>query len=145
MGQVFHDFPKRLQIISPHVTIGSQLLKLRLLQLQITLDASGPKIKVTLDDLAQLFVRLPDRSTVRINEHRQRLHDADRVGHLDQSALREANGYQRLGGPSSCIRSGTVYFGRIFTRECSSTVSTPSPVRVNYDFATRQSCISCMF
>jgi len=54
--QVLDDLPLGLEVIAAHMAVGGQLAKLRLLQLEVALDATGTEIKIALDNLAQVLI-----------------------------------------------------------------------------------------
>jgi len=56
--QRLHHLPRRHHILAAHVTVGSQPLVLRLLQVQVALDAAGAEVEIALHNLAELLVRL---------------------------------------------------------------------------------------
>ncbi len=62
--------------------------------------------------------------------------------HLDEHSPAQPRFDQRLGDPASCISSGSIHFGVIFSGESSASVPTPSSICVHDDFTPCESCIT---
>ena len=135
------DFlPLGHEVETTHVSVGGELLELRLLELKVADDAARAEIKVALDDLAQLIVGL-DTGAVRVDEHGEGLDDTDGVRDLDKGALGEAGGNQRLRGPASGVGGRAIDLGVVLARESATTVGTPAAVGVDDNLAAGQTLI----
>ena len=56
--EVLDELPGGLDVVAAHVAVGGQPLKLRLLQLEVALDAPGAEVEVALHDVAKRLVVL---------------------------------------------------------------------------------------
>jgi hypothetical protein len=73
---------------------------------------------------------------------REGLCDTDSVGQLNQNSSSEASSDKGLGDPSSSVGGRSIDLGPIFTRESTTTVSTPTSVGVDNDLSTSQTSIT---
>jgi hypothetical protein len=107
---------------------------------QLTND-SWSEIPVLSDNLDELGIGLGSGS-VRIDVDGEGLCDTDSVRQLDQNSSSELGGNEGLGDPSSSVGGRSVDLGPIFTREGTTTVSTPTTVSVDNDLSASQTSIS---
>jgi hypothetical protein len=73
---------------------------------------------------------------------REGLCDTDSVGQLNQNSSSESSSDKGLGDPSSSVGGRSIDLGPIFTRESTTTVSTPTTVGVDNDLSTSQTSIT---
>jgi len=92
------------------------------------------EVEVVSDDLDELGVGLRSRA-VRVDEDGQGLGDTDGVRELDEGSLGEAGSDEGLGDPSGGVRGGSVDLGPVLSGESSTTVGSPSTVRVDDDLS----------
>ena len=137
MLEALNFFPLGHQIHAAHVSVGGELLELRLLELKIADDAARAEIEVALDDLAELIVGL-NAGAVGVDKHGEGLDDTDGVRDLHKSALGEAGGNQRLSGPASGVSSRAIDLGVVLAGESAATVGAPATVSVDDDLAAGQ-------
>lgn len=64
--------------------------------------------------------------------------------HLNQCSPAQPSFDQRFSNPASCIRSGPIHFGVVFSRESPSSVTSPSSICVHDDFTPSESCVTLM-
>ena len=104
-------------------------------------DDTRPEVPVVADDLDELGVGFL-ASAVCVDEDRQGLGNADGVRELDEAAAREASRNKRLRDPAGGVRRGAVDLGEILARESSSTVRTPTTVRIDNDLTAGETGIT---
>lgn len=93
---------------------------------------TGAEVEVLEDNLGDLLIRVALlASSVRVDKDGQGLGNSDGVGELDEDALGEAGSDEGLGDPATGVGSRTVDLGPVLSRESSSSVGSPSPVRVD--------------
>lgn len=67
-----------------------------------------------------------------------------KLPHLDEGSPAQPGFDQRLGNPASCVSSGSIHFGVVFSRESPTSMSTPSSIGVHNDFTPCESCITLL-
>lgn len=87
---------------SSEVTVRRGDVVLGLLEVEVLDDDSGLEREVGVDDGNELLVRL-GRSSVRVDEDRERLGDTDGIRELDEDSLGETGGNEGLGDPSGSV------------------------------------------
>ena len=96
-------------------------------------------------DLAECFF---DRGfgylarTMKIDINRKRLCHTDGVGELDRTTVGKTGSNNILGEIARCISGRTINLGRIFARECATTVRSGSAIGVYDDFTASQSGVA---
>jgi len=102
---------------------------------------SWSEIPVLSDDLDELGIGLGSGS-VRVDVDGEGLCDTDSVRQLNEDSSSELGGNEGLGDPSSSVGGRSVDLGPIFTRESTTTVSSPATVSVDNDLSAGQTSIS---
>lgn len=133
--------PKEVGVVATKVAKVSGLLIDRALQLKITDDAARTEVKVLVDDLEDLSVRLL-ASAISVNKDREGLGNADGVRDLDEATTSEARGDHGLGYPTSGVCSRAIYLGWILAREGTTTVSAPATISINDDLTASDTSIT---
>jgi len=139
--EVLDFLPLRHNVDATHVTVGGQLLELRLLQFEVADDAAGAEIKIALNDLAELIIR-HDATAVGIDEHGEGLDYSDGIGDLHEGALGETIGNQGLGSPAGRVGGRSIDLGVVLSGEGTTTVSAPAAVGVDDDLAAGQAGVA---
>ncbi|BAS71861.1 Os01g0323775, partial [Oryza sativa Japonica Group] len=101
----------------------------------------GPEIEVLLDDLEDLLVG-DLAGAVGVDEHGERLGDADGVRHLHDAAAGEAAGDDALGGLPGDVGAAPVDLGRVLAGEGAAAVRAPSAVGVDDDLAAGEAGVA---
>ena len=83
-----------------------------------------------------------DNGTIAINMNTKRLGDSDTVSNLNHASFTESICTEIFGNPSCSISSRSVDFSAIFTRESTSSVTSPSSISINNDFSASKTGIS---
>jgi hypothetical protein len=117
------------------VTVRSGLEVLRLLQVEVPDDNTGPQVPVVTDDLDQLDVGLLS-GTVGVDVDGKGLGNSNSVGELDEDSSSETGGDQGLGDPSGSVGSRSVDLGEVLSGESTTSVGTPSTVGVDNDLSS---------
>jgi hypothetical protein len=117
------------------VTVRSGLQVLRLLEVELLDDNTGPQVPVASDDLYQVEVGHLLAGTVSVDVDGQGLGDSDGVRELDESSSSETGGDQGLGDPSGSVSGRSVDLGEVLSGESTTSVSTPSTVSVDNDLS----------
>lgn len=91
VAEVFDNFPSGVAVFAAEVSVGGQSSVLGSLELQVTLDAAGAEIEVALDDFAKFLIGLGSGAEG-VDEHGQRLNEANSVRDLNEASLRESSG-----------------------------------------------------
>lgn len=99
------------------------------------------EVPVVADDLDELLIGLLT-GAVGVDEDRQRLSDTNGVRELDKAAAGEAGVNQGLGDPTRSVSGRAIDLGEVLAREGTSTVSTPTTVRVDDDLTARQTSVT---
>ena len=113
------------------------------LELKVTLDASGAKVEVLVDDLSELGVghALLD-GAVGVDKDGKRVRDTDGVRQLDKSTFAKSTGNEGLGNPTGGVGGRTIDLGGVLSGEGSSSVGSPSTVSVDDDLTAGEAGIS---
>ena len=98
-------------------------------------------VNVVADDLDEL-IRGLFGSAIGIDVDGEGLGNTNSIRELDESTTAQTGSNERLGNPATEVGSGAVNLGEVFSREGTTTMSTPATVRVNYDFAASQAGIT---
>ena len=117
------------------VTVRSGLQVLRLLEVELLDNDTGPQVPVVSNDLYQVEIRHLLSGAVGVNVDTEGLGDSDSVRKLDESSSSETSGDERLGDPSSGVGGRSVDLGEILSGESTTSVSTPSTVSVDNDLS----------
>jgi hypothetical protein len=135
--------PGKVGIFTSKMSIRGRFAHNGTTQIQVTNDASGSQIKILVDDFHQVGIihTLLDRA-VRIDVDGQRVRNADRIRQLHEAATAELGRHERLGDPTGSVGGRAIDLGRVLARKGSTAVRTPTTVRVDNDFATRQASIA---
>ncbi len=110
-------------------------------ELELSAQNSGAQVKVGVDNGENLSVGLGSRA-VSVEVDRQRLGNSNCVGHLHQHALGQTSLDQRLGDPTGGVGARAIDLGGVLSGEGTSSVSSPTSVRVHNDLASSQTGIS---
>lgn len=102
---------------------------------------SRSKVEVVSDDLDELGVRL-GTGAVRVDEDGEGLGNTDGVRELDEGSLGEAGSDEGLGDPSGSVRGGSVDLGPVLSGESSTTVGSPTTVRVDDDLSAGETGVT---
>lgn len=62
--------------------------------------------------------------------------------YLYKTTLAKARLNQRLGNPTSSIRSRSVHFSEVLARECTTAMSSPTTIRIDNNFSSSQPSIT---
>ncbi|URD87558.1 putative plant SNARE [Musa troglodytarum] len=139
-----HHLPGEVRVIPSKVPISCSLQIPAIaspLKVEVDGDHPRPEVKILLHNLQYLLV-WDLASTIGVDEDRERLRNTDGVRHLDDAAAGEAICHDALGRLSDDVRTAAVNLGGILARERTTTVSTPTAVRVNDDLAASQPSIT---
>ena len=117
------------------VTVRSGLQVLRLLEVELLDNDTGPQVPVVSNDLYQVEIRHLLSGTVSVNVDAEGLGDSDSVRKLDESSSSETSGDERLGDPSGGVSGRSVDLGEVLSGESTTSVSTPSTVSVDNDLS----------
>ena len=126
--------PEELLLVSAKVAVGGGLVVDRGSEVEGSHEHAGAQVEVVLDDLRELGVGL-DAGAVGVDEDRQGLGDADGVRELDEAALAQLRGDERLRDPAGGVRARAVDLGRVLAGERATAVCAPAAVRVDDDLA----------
>lgn len=117
------------------MTVRSGLQVLRLLEIELLDDDTGPQVPVVSDDFNQIEVGHLLAGTVGVDVDGQGLGDSDSVRELDESSSSETGGDQGLCDPSGSVSGRSVDLGKVLSGESTTSVSTPSTVGVDNDLS----------
>ena len=110
-------------------------------QVELLDDDARSQVEVGIDDLHQL-VRGLVRGAVGVDEDGEGLGHTNGVRQLHERAAGQAGVDQRLGDPAGHVCGGSVDLGEVLSGEGTTTVGSPSSVRVDDDLAAGQTSIS---
>ena len=113
----------------------------RLDQIQLFHNDPRPQIEIRLHDLHQLLAALLAR-TIRLDEHGQRLRDADGVRELHERASGELGVHERFRDPARQVGGRAVDLAVVLAGEGAAAVRAPAAVGVDDDFAARQAGVA---
>src|ERR1700694_3726998 len=114
-------FPRKVDVGAAEVPIGCRLLVDRATQLQLPDDLQRAQVEVLLHQLLDLG----DRDALRpkgLDENRDRLAHADRIGDLDLAVAGQAGGHDVLGNVARGVGAGTVDLRWVFPAEAAAAV-----------------------
>jgi len=125
------------------VTIRGRLCVDRPLKIEIPDKTSWAEIEVAEDDLKELTIALSVlASAVGIYVDTEGVCDTNGVGDLDECAVTEVAGYERLGDPPGGVCCTTIDLSWVLSGEGSTTMGSPSSVCVDDDLATGKAGVS---
>merc|ERR1711920_632631 len=149
LGQIlcilpFKILPALLGIGFPaEVAICRCLLVLWLTKRQGLRNGTWAAIECDLDDIGDVVCReLALLCSVCLHKERQGLGNADGIGQLHQCSLAQATLHNRLGHLPANVSGRSVNLGWILARECTTSMSSPSAIRVDDDLATREPSVT---
>ena len=92
----FHLFPCEIRIVASKVTIGSSLSHAGALQVEVTNDASGAKIKVLLDNFGKIGIRHAFLdSSIGIDKDGKRVGNSNGIRELHKATTAKATSMQQ--------------------------------------------------
>lgn len=118
------------------VTVRGGLQVLRLLEVELLDNDTGPQVPVVSDDLDEVEVGDLLAGTVGVDVDGKGLGDSDGVRELDEGSSGETGGDQGLGDPSGGVSGRSVDLGEVLSGESTTSVSTPSTVGVDNDLSS---------
>ena len=127
--------PGKIEIAPPEVAVGGDLAVDGPAQLERAHDPEGREIDVLVDqrrDHVGGHLLGPEG----LDQHRDRLGDADRVGDLDLALRRQAGGDDVLRRPARAVGGAAIDLGRVLAAEGAAAMARVAAVGVDDDLAT---------
>src|SRR3954451_22398906 len=133
--------PREVVVVTAEVTVRRRLLVDRTVQLEVLAERTRAQVEVLIDQLQDL--RAADLlGPERLDHHRHRMRDADRVGDLDLAAVGETGGDHVRGAVARRIRGRAVDLARVLAGEPAAAVASHAAVRVDDDLAPGQARVA---
>ena len=133
--------PREVRVAAAEVAVGGGRRVDRPAQVEVAHDRRRAEVEVLADEL--LDARLgDDRGAEALGVDRDRLRDADRVGHLHLAAVRETRGDDVLGHVARGVGGRAVDLRRVLAREGAAAVRRGAAVGVDDDLAAGEAGVA---
>ena len=133
--------PREVRVLAAEVAVGGGLLEDRPVQVEVLAEGAGAQVEVLADDPGQLGVG-ELAGPERLDHHRDRVGDADRVGDLDLAALGEPGGDDVLGHVAGRVGRRAVDLRGVLAREGAAAVAGHAAVGVDDDLAAGEAAVA---
>src|SRR5579872_1359137 len=141
LGRFVGQLPSEVSIVASEMAVGCGLLIDRTTQIQRVDDAPRRQFEVRTDDVRDDgWVNF--LCTESLDQHADRIRDADSVGELDFAAVGESAGDHVLGDVARHVSSRAIDLGRIFAAESAAAVTSHAAVGVDDDLAAGESGVA---
>ena len=133
--------PREVVVLAAEVAVGGGLLVDRAVQLEVLAEGARAQVEVLVDELGDL--RAADLlGPERLDIHRHRVRDADRVGDLHLAAVGQAGGDHVLGHIARRVGGRAVDLARVLAAERAAAVARHAAVGVDDDLAAGQAGVA---
>lgn len=111
-SELLRLFPGEVSVLATKVAVRRGLLEDGPTKVEITEEATRPKVEVVVNDLHNLLIRLAGAHLPRpkgIHVDGQWVGNTDRVRELNEDAVAQASMHERLGHPAACVGGGAIH------------------------------------